>query len=85
MTPEAYRATKEWMDFRSSFGEEITGESWVLRNTWQKVKPRYGHRIGLAKYPKQFKSTGIKTLVGRALQIQGIRPKLSLSKWQKKS
>ena len=57
MTPEAYRATKEWMDFRASFGEEITGESWVLRNTWQKVRPRYGHRIGLAKYPKQFKST----------------------------
>jgi hypothetical protein len=78
MTPEAYNAVKEWMDFRASFGEEITGESWILRNTWQKVKPRYGHRIGLAKYPKQFKSTGIKTLVGRALQIQGIRTKLDL-------
>ena len=78
MTPEAYNAVKEWMDFRASFGEEITGESWILRNTWQKVKPRYSHRIGLAKYPKQFKSTGIKTLVGRALQIQGIRPKLDL-------
>ena len=78
MTPEAYSAVEEWMDFRASFGEEITGESWVLRNTWQKVKPRYGHRIGLAKYPRQFRSTGIKTLVGRALQIQGIRPKLSV-------
>lgn len=83
MTPEAYDAIKEWMDFRASFGEEITGESWILRNTWQKVKPRYGHRIGLAKYPKQFKSTGIKTLVGRALQIQGIRPKLDLRNGEK--
>jgi flagellar capping protein FliD len=64
-------------------GEEITGESWILRNTWQKVKPRYSHRIGLAKYPKQFKSTGIKTLVGRALQIQGIRPKLDLRNGEK--
>jgi integrase len=78
MIPEAYIAVKEWMDFRASFGEEITGESWILRNTWQKVKPRYSHRIGLARFPKQFKSTGIKTLVGRALQIQGIRPKLNL-------
>jgi hypothetical protein len=83
MTPEAYSAVKEWMDFRASFGEEITGESWILRNTWQKVKPRYSHRIGLAKYPKQFKSTGIKTLVGRALQIQGIRPKLNLRNGEK--
>ena len=83
MTPEAYNAVKAWMDFRTSFGEEITGESWILRNTWQKVKPRYSHRIGLAKYPKQFKSTGIKTLVGRALQIQGIRPKLDLRNGEK--
>jgi hypothetical protein len=83
MTPEAYSAVKEWMDFRASFGEEVTGESWILRNTWQKVKPRYSHRIGLAKYPKQFKSTGIKTLVGRALQIQGIRPRLNLGNGEK--
>ena len=83
MTPEAYNAVKEWMDFPASFGEEITGESWILRNTWQKVKPRYSHRIGLAKYPKQFKSTGIKTLVGRALQIQGIRTKLDLRSGEK--
>ncbi|MGA7369057.1 MAG: hypothetical protein WBX01_08005 [Nitrososphaeraceae archaeon] len=39
---------------------------------WKKV--RYNHRIGLAKYPKQFKSSGVKTLIDRALQIQGIRP-----------
>ena len=47
------------------------------------TKPKYSHRIGLAKYPKQFKSTGIKTLVGRALQIQGIRLKLNLGNGEK--
>jgi hypothetical protein len=83
MTPEAYNSVKEWMDFRASFGEKITGESWILRDTWQKVRPRYSHRIGLAKYPKQFKSSGVKTLIGRALQIQGIRSKLDLTKGQK--
>ena len=67
------------MDFRTSFDEEITDESWILRNTWQKVKQRYSHGIGLAKYPNQFKSTAIKTLLVRALQIQGIRPKLNLT------
>ena len=83
MTPEAYNSVKEWMDFRASFGERITNDSWILRDTWQKVKPRYGHRIGLAKYPKQFKSSGIKTSIGRALQIQGIRTRLDLTKAQK--
>ena len=73
----------EFMDFRCSFGEEITGESWVMRDTWQKTNVRYGHRIGLAKYPKQFKSTGIKSLVGRALQIQGIREPLKKEQGQK--
>jgi integrase len=45
MTPEAYNIIKEWMDFRSSFGEQITGESWILRNTWQKVKPRSPYKL----------------------------------------
>ena len=83
MTPESYNSVKGWMDFRASFGEKIKGESWVLRDTWQKVRPRYSHRIGLAKYPKQFKSSGVKTLIGRALQIQGIRIKLDLTRGQK--
>ena len=48
------------------------------------MKPRYSHRVGLARYPKPFRSTGIKTLVGRALQIQGIRSRLNLANGQKK-
>ena len=76
ITPEAYFAIKEWMDFRASHGEHITGESWVMRDTWQKTNVRYGHRIGLAQYPKQFKSDGIKTLIKRAWRIQRIRADL---------
>jgi hypothetical protein len=53
-------------------------DKYRLRNNWReldydeymaKVKPKHSHLIGLAKYPKQFKSTGIKTLVARALHI----------------
>jgi hypothetical protein len=76
ITPESYLAIKEWMDFRASHGEHITGESWVMRDTWQKTNVRYGHRIGLAQYPKQFKSDGIKTLIKRAWRIQRIRADL---------
>jgi hypothetical protein len=31
ITTEAYNAIKEGMDFRTSFGERITGESWIFR------------------------------------------------------
>jgi hypothetical protein len=73
VTPEAYRSIAEWMDFRASYGEKITGESWLMRDMWRTVSMKYGAKVGLAKDPKQLKSSGIKVMVDRALQIQGIR------------
>lgn len=32
ITPEAYYALKEWIDFRALHGEQITPESWLMRN-----------------------------------------------------
>ena len=32
MTPEAYTALTEYMNFRTSYGEKITGDSWLIRN-----------------------------------------------------
>src|SRR5918996_1200447 len=34
ITPEAYFALKEWRDFRSSKGEKITAESYLMRDLW---------------------------------------------------
>ncbi len=75
MTPEAYSSIKEWIDFRESHGEKITGESWIMRDLWQTTEMNYGAKFGLAKYPKQLKSSGIKSLLERALKAQGlVRP-----------
>ncbi len=73
MTPQAYNALVEWMDFRASYCEKITGESWLMRNMWRIVSMNYGAKLGLAKEPIQLKSSGIRVLIDRALHIQGIR------------
>lgn len=69
ITPEAYRAVKDWMDYREQCGEKITKDSWVMRDLWQ---AEYAHH-GLATYPRKLKSTGIKRLIERALWSQGVR------------
>ncbi|MGH9982543.1 MAG: hypothetical protein ACRD8W_01135 [Nitrososphaeraceae archaeon] len=76
ITPEAYKALNEWMDFRASYGEKITKESWVMRDIWQTTNVNNGARLGLATIPKKLKSSGIKRLLERALWEQGIRQPL---------
>jgi hypothetical protein len=77
ITPEAYTAVKEWMDFRASYGENITGDSWLMRDLWQTTNMNYGARWGLATSPRKLKSSGIKRLLERAVWEQGIRKPLT--------
>lgn len=65
------------MNFRKLHGENITGESWLMRDTWQKIDRKSGNGIGLAKYPKKMSSLSIKNMIYDAWKIQGIRTKLS--------
>jgi hypothetical protein len=76
MTPEAYNLLKEWMDFRASYGEKITGESWLMRDLWQTTNVNSEFRLGLATFPRKLKSSGIKRLIERALWEQGLRHRL---------
>lgn len=76
MTPEAYQALENWMNFRSSYGEKITGESWLMRDLWQTTNINYGAKWGLATAPKKLHHLAVKRLIDRALWEQGIREKL---------
>jgi hypothetical protein len=72
ITSEAYTALKDWMGYRLSFGENITGESWVMRDIWQTSERSYGAYFGLAANPKKLKSSGIKSMMERAYRSQGL-------------
>lgn len=70
ITKEAYDACLEWMNFRASYGETITGESWLMRDTWQKIDTKHSSNVGMINYPKQLTSLGIKSLMDRAIRTQ---------------
>jgi hypothetical protein len=72
ITPEAYGAVKEYIDFRFGHGETVSEHSWVLRDDFDVSKASKG----IASIPKQLKSSGLKRLIERALFAQGIRKPL---------
>jgi hypothetical protein len=77
VTAESYNSLNEWMDFRASYREKITGNSWVMRDLWQTTNLNYGARWGLATSPKKLKSSGMRRLLDRAIWEQGIRQPLT--------
>jgi hypothetical protein len=80
-TPEAYAELKSWMDYRQEGGEEISGESWVMRDMWQTCGMDYGAKFGLAATPKKLESVAVKRIIERGLWEQGIRKPLTSRLW----
>jgi integrase len=60
ISKEAYDSILEWIQYRIDAGENVEQESWLMRNMWQTTSLSYGAQWGLAKYPKQLKSVGVK-------------------------
>ncbi len=73
ISPEAYQALADWIDFRLKSGEIINSDSWVMRNLWDN---RVTKGKGWITIPKKLKSSGIKALVENAIWTQGLRKKL---------
>jgi site-specific recombinase XerC len=77
ITPEAYCELEKWMNYRRESGEEITAESWILRNVWNN---RLGSKRGIISEPKKLESTAVKRIMESALWTQGLRKKLEKDK-----
>jgi integrase len=64
ISPEAWRALNDWMNYRETSGEQICKDSWVMRDLWD---TRVAQGRGLVTKPKKLSSLGIKRLVERAI------------------
>lgn len=61
------------MNFRKSYNEEITGDSYVMRDMWQTTtKTKSRGTVGVGAFPKRLKNSGIKSLMERAIKSQGV-------------
>jgi len=70
---EAYNELAKWMEFRQQSGEQITADSWLMRNLFD-TKVRRGR--GSIGEPRKLQTLGVKRLVERAHWAQGLRTKL---------
>ena len=73
ISQEAFEALQDWINYRKASGEEVTSESWLMRNLWDVTTPK---GKGVVTIPKRLKANGIKRLIERALWAQGIRSQL---------
>jgi Phage integrase family len=77
ISPEAWHALEDWMNYRKTSGEIINDSSWVMRNLWD---TRVAQGRGLVTIPKKLSSLGVKRLMERAIWAQGLRKKLEPGK-----
>jgi len=71
ITPEAYHSLKEWMDYRAANGEDINGESPLMRDIFPF---KYGRST--AQNPTMILVESVWKIIERGLKEQGIRKPL---------
>jgi len=76
ISPEAYKALQEYIEFRRSSGERIGPKSPLVRDLFH---PDRGAK-GEPHIPKRLKSSGVKRLIEKALKGTGVRMQLEEGK-----
>jgi hypothetical protein len=71
ITPEAYLSLESWIKYRSTCGEHVTKDSWVMRDLWNAAKLPNKEEKGKMNDPIKLQSIEVKRLVERALWAQG--------------
>ena len=79
ITTEAFLELEKWMAYRRKCGEDITGDSGVLRNVWDRNKGSK-RKPGIITKPRMLQSTGVKRIMETALWAQGLRHTLQVGK-----
>lgn len=79
ITPEAFYELEKWISFRKECGEDVKGESWIMRNIWDRNKGSK-RKPGIITSPRKLQSQGIKRIMETALWSQGLRSKLEPGK-----
>jgi hypothetical protein len=77
ISKEAYSELKIWLKYREDAGEIIDDSSWLMRDLWDATTPQVR---GLITKPRKLASSGIKSLIERAIWAQGLRKKLENGK-----
>ena len=72
ITLEAFEALQEWMEFRRFWGEDVNGDSWLMRNIWDTTTPKKS----IITSHEGMSSDAIKKLLERAWRSQGLRQAL---------
>ncbi len=74
VTKECYDSLLNWMNFRKESGENVSGESWVMRHYWD-TKEGFTH--GNIGKPIKLSKDGVKGLLDSAMRRQGLRKNLT--------
>jgi integrase len=76
ITPEAYFALKDYIDYRKKSGENITKDSPVIRYAFQTIDVNVKTRTGRIKNPERLSDMGIERELGRAEKKEGLHTDL---------